>query len=194
MTGDMVSRPGPIPQPPEAVQIARKVAAGRYRLLTVFPGLDRTPPFERYPCPPAARQRLAEKTWVRVLPRKGEWMYVAPHGVPANADSRWRPVTSRGDCIVVGRYHLRQSPALVLYLDVLHELCHVVQRWDGRSLWDEAYAYVDRPTEVEAYRFVVEEARRLRASDAFLREYLKVDWVGPKDHRRLLTNVGVSPR
>ena len=118
-------------------------------------------------------------------------MYVAPHRVPPDADSSWRPITSRADCIAVGQSHLRRSPALVLYLDILHELYHVVQRWDGRSLWDEGYSYVDRPTEVEAYRFVVREAYRLQASDAFLRSYLRVMWISREEHRRLLRNVGV---
>ena len=121
-------------------------------------------------------------------------MYVAPHRMPPDADARWKPVTSSTDCVVIGQYHLRRSPALVLYLDILHELYHVVQRWDGRSLWDDGYSYVDRPTEVEAYRFAVREAHRLRASDAFLRDYLRVMWVTPPEHRRLLRNVGVSAR
>ena len=188
----MAAKRTPAPEPPVTFRIAREITPGRYRLLTVFRGLDRTPPFAKYPCPPDDRKRLAEKTWVRILPRRGEWMYVAPHRLPPDADARWNPVVSRGECVVVGLYHLRKSPALVLYLDVLHELCHVVQRWDGRPLWDEAYSYVDRPTEVEAYRFAVEEARRLGVGDAFLRDYLKVMWVSPKEHRRLLANVGVS--
>lgn len=118
-------------------------------------------------------------------------MYVAPHRVPADAGARWKPVTSRADCIAVGQSHLRRSPALVLYLDILHELYHIVQRWDGRSLWDGGYSYADRPTEVEAYRFVVREAYRLKASDAFLRDYLRVMWISREEHRRLLAHVGV---
>lgn len=187
----MPGRTARIPRPPEPFEIARAAGAGRHRLLSVFPGLDRVPPFRRYPCSAKDRDRLAQATWVRILPRPGEWMYVAPHRVPPDADSQWRPVTSRGDCIVVGRSHLRKSPALTLYLDILHELYHVVQRWDGRSLWDDGYSYVDRPTEVEAYRFAVREAHRLKVSDAFLRSYLRVMWVSNAEHRRLLENVGV---
>lgn len=179
------------PPPPEPFDIVRDAAAGRHRLLNVFRGLDRVPPFERYPCSRSDRTRLAESTWVRIIPGRGEWMYVAPRRVPADADARWKPVTSRADCIAVGQSHLRRSPALTLYLDILHELYHVIQRWDGRSLWDEGYSYVDRPTEIEAYRFVVREAHRLKASDAFLRDYLRVIWISREEHRRLLANVGV---
>ena len=120
-------------------------------------------------------------------------MYVAPHRLPPDASARWRPVTSRADCVAVGQSHLRRSPALVLYLDILHELYHILQRWDGRSLWDDAYAYVDRPTEIEAYRFVVREAHRLKAGDPFLRSYLRVEWISREEHRRLLAHVGVPP-
>ena len=182
------------PRPPSALQIAREVAPGRYPLLEVFRGLDRVPPFRKYPCSSTAQRRLARETKVEVAARRGEWMYVAPHRVPADADSRWRPITARGDCIVVSGQHLRKSSEMVLYLDILHELYHVVQRSQGRELWDEDYAYVDRPTELEAYRFANVEARRLGVTDAFLREYLRVAWVGAKDHRRLLTNLHVRPR
>jgi hypothetical protein len=120
-------------------------------------------------------------------------MYVAPREVPPDADERWKPMTSDKECVVIGRQHLAKSPALVLYLDILHELYHLVQRKAGRELWDDQYSYVDRPTEVEAYRFVVAEALRLRASEAFLREYLRVEWISDRDHRRLLKNVGVTP-
>ncbi len=180
--------------PPPVLRIARELRPGRYPLLEVFPGLDRVTAFARYPCSPANRRNLARKTSLEIARRKGEWMYVAPHEIPPNADRRWKPVTSPDDCVVVSGEHLRKSPSMVLYLDILHELCHVVQRWDGRELWDETYSYVDRPTEVEAYKFAVREARRLGVDDRFLRDYLRVIWVSPKEHRRLLTNVGVGVR
>ena len=182
------------PLPPRGVQIARELHAGRYPLLTVFPGLDRTAAFGKYPGSAKDREALAHGTFVQIVPRQGEWMYVAPHRVPKNAPRQWKPVTHPGDCIVVARGHMRQSPAMVLYLDILHELLHVVQRKAGRELWDETFDYVDRPTEVEAYRFSVREARRRKVSDAFLREYLKVMWVPPKAHLRLLKNVGVRAK
>lgn len=179
---------------PEGVQIARALRPGRHPLLEVFPGLDKAPPFQKYPCSARVRRDLGRKSSVEVARRRGEWMYVAPHEVPPNAPKQWRPVTSPDDCVVVSGEHLRKSPALVLYLDILHELYHLLQRKEGRELWDETYEYVDRPTEVEAYRFSVQEARRLGVSDRFLREYLRVVWVTPKDHRRLLKNVGVAAR
>jgi hypothetical protein len=174
--------------------VSRGLKPGRYPLLEVFPGLDEVSAFNGYPGSPRDRRNLARKTTVEVARRRGEWMYVAPHEIPPDADARWKPITSPDDCIVVSGQHLRRSPAMILYLDILHELCHVVQRRDGRELWDDKYSYVDRPTEVEAYLFVIREARRLKAKDSFLRDYLRVVWVTPQEHRRLLKNVGVRPR
>jgi hypothetical protein len=136
---------------------------------------------------------VAARTTIQLLPDR-TWMYVAPHEIPPWATQYgWKPFASPRDCIVVGRRHLARSRATVLYLDVLHEFFHLLQRAAGRELWDISHGYVDSPTEVEAYRFSVEEARRLGLTDTLLRKYLKVEWVSPKEHRRLLKNVGVSP-
>jgi hypothetical protein len=121
------------------------------------------------------------------------WMYVAPHELPPFAkEVGWSPHTDAGNCIVVGRKHLAESPAITLYMDIYHEFFHILQRDAGRELWDEDRAYVDSPTELEAYAFAIAEARRLGAPESFLRHYLEVEWVSPTDHRRLLKNLGVA--
>ena len=123
-------------------------------------------------------------------------MYVAPFEIPAGLRRRlrraWNPVVSPGsDCIVVGVSHLRESPAMTLFMDIYHELCHVRQRQSGANLFDGKVSYVQRWTEVEAYRFVVLEARRLGVSDEFLRDYLKVEWISDEEHRELLASLEV---
>ncbi len=183
----------PVATPP-SFRVERQLKPGRYRLLEVFPGLGRTPAFRHYPGPPSVRHKLARRTDVVIARQRGEWMYVAPHEIPPDADARWKPFVTPDDVVVTSGEHLRKSPALVLYLDIIHELLHIVQRWDGRPLWDEAFSYVDRPTELEAYRFGIREARRLGVGDEFLDDYLRVLWVTAKDHRRLLRNLGVVPR
>lgn len=188
---NLTSRAEPPGEPPRGFAVDRDLGPGRYPLLRVFQGLDRVPAFHKYPCDASARRKLASETSVELLAQPGEWMYVAPRELPADASSEWTPVLSKDECVVVGHSHLKESPALVLYLDILHELYHVLQRQAGRELWDERYSYVDRPTELEAYAFAVEEARRLKATDAFLREYLKVEWVSAREHRRLLQHLGV---
>jgi len=180
-------------QPPSIFRIERGVPTGRFRLLKVFTGLDKVPPFSLYPGGESRRKALVRRTWVEVV-RDETWMYVAPHEVPSFAEAvGWKPVTSDADCIVVGLQHLSKSPALTLYLDVLHEFYHIFQRNAGRNLWDITNGYVGNPTELEAYGFAVDEARRLGVSDEFLREYLKVEWIDAKEHARLVKSLGIPP-
>ena len=82
----------------------------------------------------------------------------------------------------------------MLFMDIYHELCHVVQRQGGANLWPPGVSYVKRWTEVEAYRFVVEEARTLGISDKFLRDYLKVEWISAGEHRELLAELHVPAK
>jgi hypothetical protein len=137
------------------------------------------------------RRRLFANTYVELVDAD-LWMYVAPWEVPAIARGRWRPVVTPGtDCIVVGAGHFRDSEPLIVYLDIYHELCHILQRHDGANLFEPGLSYVERPTEVEAYRFVVVEARRLGVSDAFIREYLRVEWITRREHLQLLATLDV---
>lgn len=180
--------------PPAEFSFDRTARPGRHPLESIFRGLDRTPPFAEYPASPALRRRVLRGTSIEIV-RGAVWMYVAPHEVPAFAKAvGWKPVTSDSDCIVVGRTHLAKSPALTVYLDILHELFHVFQRRAGRELWDISHGYADSPTEVEAYRFAVREARRLGASDRYLRHYLRVEWIDAKEYARLLRNLDVPPK
>jgi hypothetical protein len=179
---------------PPGFRVARDMPPGRHPLLAVFPGLDKLPPAKRLEPDAAKRERLFEDTCVEVVD-EDMWMYVAPFDVPPGARGRWNPVVSPGsDCIVVGQGHLRESPALMLFMDIYHELCHVQQRHGGANLWPPGVSYVKRWTEVEAYRFVVKEARTLGVEDEFLREYLKVEWISAKEHRELLLELEVPPK
>jgi len=103
-------------------------------------------------------------------------------------------VETREDVIVVGESHLRNSPRMDVYLDVIHEFLHILQRRQGRVIWPSAkLSYVDRPTEIEAYSFSIAEARRLGVPDSYLRRYLQAPWASKSENLRLLRNVGVSP-
>ncbi|MEM0128633.1 MAG: hypothetical protein QXG65_00480 [Thermoplasmata archaeon] len=186
----MTSRSPPGPDPPGGFRIARDLPAGRHPLESVFPGIGSLPLAGQVEPDPVRRAALVAETAVQIVPAD-LWMYVAPREIPAHR-AGWRPIVSPDqDCIVVGRSHLRHSPAIVLYMDIYHELCHVRQRRNGADLWPPGLGYVERPTEIEAYRVVIEEARRLGASDAFLQDYLKVEWIGPDEYRRLLETLGV---
>ncbi len=189
-------RQSTIPRAPPGFRIDRTVAVGRHPILEVFPGLDRLPPATRLEADPGRRAQLFRGTLVEIVDQD-MWMYVAPREIPkmpASVRRRWRPVIAPDeDCVVVGAGHLRESSELILFLDIYHELCHVVQRRDGANLWEPGVGYTKRWTEVEAYRFVVGEGRSLGVPDAFLREYLRVEWISDAEHRELLAELGVAP-
>lgn len=95
--------------------------------------------------------------------------------------------------LIVSAYYLRNGDPVSKYLDVVHELVHVKQYREGKELFDEAYEYCERPTELEAYRHAVKEARRLGMDDAEIFEYLKVDWMSDDEVRKLARNINVKP-
>jgi alkylation response protein AidB-like acyl-CoA dehydrogenase len=63
---------------------------------------------------------------------------------------------------------------------------------EGKPLFDESYEYHERPTELEAYRYAVKEARKLGMSDDEIFEYLKVDWMEENQVRKLARTLGVN--
>ncbi len=178
---------------PDRFRVDRELALGRHPILAGFPGLDKLAPARRLVADRAARARLFQETQIELVDQD-LWMYVAPKEVPKTFRRRWKPVVSpEADCIVVGANHLRESPLLTLFMDIYHELCHVLQRQGGAELWPPGMSYVERWTEIEAYRFVIEEARQLGVPDEFLREYLRVEWITDAEHRTLLDALKVSP-
>jgi hypothetical protein len=184
--------PPGLPEAPLPFRITRDLPPGNYPLTVVFPGFIEAVPFAKYPGPADQVKSIAEGTSIQIV-SDDMWMYVAPFEPPWFAEEAgWKPHVSRTNCIVVGRKHLAESPSITLYMDIYHEFLHILQRADGRTLWDEKFDYVDSPTELEAYRFSLAEARRLGVPDSFLRHYLEVEWVSPKDHLRLLKNLGVQ--
>ena len=97
----------------------------------------------------------------------------------------------RGSIVINAKY-LKEGKELDVYLDVIHELVHIRQHHEGRELWDKNYKYTDRPTEIEAYKVAVKEARRLGLSDEQVAEYLRVEWIPEEEFRSFLGKVGVK--
>jgi hypothetical protein len=93
--------------------------------------------------------------------------------------------------ITIGLMHLRRSSEEFLYLDIIHELCHVKQHLQGRNLYDRSKAYVDRETEIEAYEVTVREARRIGLNEDAIINYLRVAWITPEEHKRLTRRLDV---
>jgi len=59
-------------------------------------------------------------------------------------------INDKKGSIIVNAKYLKEGEESYIYLDVVHELVHIRQRMEGKELWDKRYAYVDRPTELEA--------------------------------------------
>ena len=161
----------------KAVAVDRKVKAGKWRIPVVFPGLDLDPNFRAIFANDGLRDRVLRETLVNAIP-EDLYMYV----------------DAEAGHIVAGLDYLRTGEEVSVYLDILHELVHIRQWNDGRELFDRRYAYVDRPTEVEAYGYVVGVARRLGMSDGEIADYLRVEWTSRKDHERLCRRLGVRLR
>jgi hypothetical protein len=101
-------------------------------------------------------------------------------------------VSSRDGHLVVSARYLNEGDRVDVYLDVIHELVHVKQFMEGRELFDERYDYVDRPTEIEAYRHTVAEARRIGLSEERMMEYLTTEWMSKQDLERLAVTLGIK--
>ena len=78
-----------------------------------------------------------------------------------------------------------------IYLDLIHELVHVKQLMEGKKLLDRHYIYVNRPTEIEAFRFTVEEARRIGLSEEQICEYLRTEHMSDEDFRMLTGTLNI---
>ena len=152
----------------------RKAPAGRHPILEVAVGLDRSPALGGILASKGGREKLAEVV------------------VEVAAGPGYAYVDDADGTLVLSQDYLATGEKLSLYLDFLQELCHVRQFREGKDLYDRRYAYVDRPTEVEAYRVAVEEARRLGMGDAAILEYLHVEWVSKKELARLARACGVA--
>jgi hypothetical protein len=94
--------------------------------------------------------------------------------------------------LVISKGYLNNGDKTEIYLDLIHELCHVKQFMEGKELFDPRYEYVDRPTEIEAYRYCIKEARRIGLSEERIRCYLWTEWMSEPDFKRLAKSVNVQ--
>lgn len=153
--------------------VIRNPGAGLHSFSGVFRGFENVPAVRSIFG--ARARRVLTELQVEVVDEKG-YMHI-------NA--------AKGSVVVSAGY-LKEADERYLYLDIIHELVHIRQHIEGKELWDRNYKYVDRPTELEAYRLAVAEARRIGLTDNQLVEYLKVEWVSPEDFSRLLVTLSVG--
>jgi hypothetical protein len=154
------------------VEIVRDVPVSTFRFVDFFKGFERVG---------AVRRIFGEKTDEVLEKLRVEFGGFRGYMGVSNVDGH----------LLVSAPYLRDGDLVDIYLDVVHELVHVRQFLEGKELFDHRFGYVDRPTEVEAYCFAVEEARRLGLSDERICEYLRTEWMSDEDLERLAKTVNV---
>jgi hypothetical protein len=106
-------------------------------------------------------------------------------------DEHYMRVDDTDGSIIISYNHLLYADDITLHLDIIHELVHIKQLLEGKELYDDNYSYVDRDTEVEAYRITVKEAKRLGLRREEILDYLKVEWITEKDLIKLAKKLGI---
>jgi hypothetical protein len=101
-------------------------------------------------------------------------------------------VDSTDGHLIVNKRYLNTGDKIDIYLDVVHELYHVKQWMEGKELFDQNYDYVDRPTEIEAYRYTVQEAKRIGLNNQRIRQYLQTEWISNQDLEKLIKNMNIN--
>jgi len=112
--------------------------------------------------------------------------------VEFSSEVRYMEVDGNTGHLRVGKKYYKKGKKIEIYLDVIHELVHVMQHYEGRLIDDHKVPYVDRPIEIEAYRIAVKEARRLGMKEKEILSYLWADWLTKKEAERLAKHCGVK--
>ena len=146
---------------------------------TLYPFTDYFKGFERVQ---ALRELFGAET-ASVLKKLRVEFYSARYG--------YMGVNDEDGHILISLHHLQTSDFKVLYLDIVHELFHIKQHMQGKKLFLDDYEYVDSPIEIDAYKFTVKEARRIGMTTKEIIDYLKVEWVDEKQHKRFIRRLGL---
>jgi len=149
------------------VQIVRDVKVLTYPFTDYFKGFERVE---------AVREIFGEKTEEVLSNLKVEFAGMRGYMGVSNEDGH----------LLVSALYLKNGDIVDIYLDIIHELVHVKQKiLEGKELFDDRFSYVERPTEIEAYRHAVEEARRLGLSEERIYRYLRTEWMSDEEMERL---------
>ncbi len=157
--------------------VRRATQIGEYKLTDVFTGLE------------------SSHSLLKVFGSKTQMTKIMKHlklKVEPNDSGLWLDRDTGTICI--GSKHLTTAKSDFLYLDAIHVLVHVRQFLEGRDLYDQAFEYVDRPTELEAYRMTVAEARRVGMNETEILNYLRMDAADDSELGKLMDRIGVRVR
>ncbi|MFI5412524.1 MAG: hypothetical protein ACHQX1_01385 [Candidatus Micrarchaeales archaeon] len=163
-------------KPPYNVRINRNTSKVVVTFTEVFEGFENVPPVRKT----FGKNTKNVLSSLKVhIPKKAKWNYM------------W--IDDNKGRLVVSRSYLKRGNSLLLYLDVIHELVHIKQHRQGKDLFDEKYEYVDRPTEIEAYKTAAREAKRIGWSKSEIIKYLEVKgWIDGNVLKRLCKNIGMQ--
>lgn len=159
----------------ESFEVNRAEARGEFPLSDIFRGLEDSQVIQSLFGGRVSAAEVLRSARVR-LDDSAEYMYV----------------DDTSGTIVVSPKYLQSASANLLYLDIVHELVHVRQYREGRDLFDSKFSYVDRPTELEAYKITLGEARRIGMTEKEIEDYLYVEWISKKEHKKLAKALGVN--
>jgi hypothetical protein len=158
-------------------RVRRNTQIGEYKLTGVFGGLE------------------SSSSLLKVFGSKAQMTKIMKHlklKVEPNDSGLWLDRDTGTICI--GSKHLTSAKSDFLYLDAIHVLVHVRQFLEGRDLYDQSFEYVDRPTELEAYRMTVAEARRVGMNETEILNYLRMDAADDSELGKLMEKIGVRVR
>ena len=158
-------------------RVRRGAVVGEYKLSGVFAGLE------------------SSSALLKIFGSKGQMAKIMGHlklRIEKGDSGLWLDKNTGSICI--GSKHLASAKSDFLYLDVIHVLVHVRQFLEGKELYDQSFEYVDRPTELEAYRTTVAEARRVGMDEDEILKYLRMDAVDDSELGKLMEKIGVKVR
>lgn len=161
----------------KAFRVRRSATIGEYKLSEIFTGLD------------------SSSSLLKVFGSKVQMAKILKHlklRVELHDSGLWLDRDTGTICI--GSKHLTSAKNDFLYLDVIHVLVHVRQFLEGKELYDQAFEYVERPTELEAYRYTVAEARRVGMDEDEILKYLRMDAADDSELGKLIERIGVRSR
>ncbi|MDA4119690.1 MAG: hypothetical protein OK436_03790 [Thaumarchaeota archaeon] len=161
----------------KSFRVQRTTKIGEYKLTEVFAGLEASSALAKVFGSKSQMTKIVKHLKLRVEPHdSGLWL---------DRDT---------GTICIGSKHLTSAKSNFLYLDVIHVLVHVRQFLEGKELYDQAFEYVDRPTELEAYRTTVAEARRLGMDEDEILKYLRMDAADDSELGKLMEKIGIRVR
>lgn len=155
------------------VKITRDVPVTTFPFTDYFKGFDKIE---------AVRKIFGDKTESVLQKLRVEFAGMRSYMGVSNVD---------GHILMSARY-LKNGDIIDIYLDIIHELVHVRQFMEGKELFDDHFSYAERPTEIEAYRTAVEEARNLGLNEQRICEYLRTEWMTDDEFKQLAKAVNLN--